>query len=166
MLTQRPLAPWFLPFAVLVVLAFLVVGYLLWGGAASGGGPATVTITWTTKSELNTAGYHLYRAESAQGQFVQITRQLIPAANDPLVGGTYVYTDTGTVSGVTYYYELEDVELTGSRTRHGAIAVTARSPGLSVFGWTLPDAIYWLAGLAAVVGVAFLSWRGRRAPIG
>ena len=111
---------------------------------------AIVVIEWTTASELDTAGFNLYRSESPDGPFTRINPQLIPASSDPLIGGSYVYTDTHVVAGQTYYYQLEDVETSGRTTRHGPVAVRAtgggRTSGLLVAGLMLLAAL----GLAAV----------------
>lgn len=87
-----------------------------------------VVIEWTTATELNTAGFNLYRSERADGPYTKINAQLIPASSDPLVGGKYRYEDSDVMPGKTYYYQLEDVEYSGASTRHGPIAITAPSP--------------------------------------
>ena len=93
--------------------------------------PATsvVIVEWTTESEVNTAGFNVYRSESAEGPYNKINHQLIPASPDPILGGHYVYTDTNVVAGRVYFYQLEDVELNGASTRHGPIEVVARASG-------------------------------------
>ena len=101
-------------------LAALVLGFAALTTSAS-----VVTVEWTTASELNTAGFNLYRGESQAGPFVKINRELIPHSPDPLVGGSYVFTDTTAQAGHTYYYQLEDVEFAGGTSRHGPIVVTA-----------------------------------------
>ncbi len=92
---------------------------------ACGSPNPVVTIRWTTKSEYNTAGFNLYRAESEDGPYVKINATLIPAKDDPALGGDYVYTDTQVVAGHTYYYKLEDLDTTGVREMHGPIKVVA-----------------------------------------
>lgn len=89
-----------------------------------------VTIEWSTASELNTAGFNLYRADKADGPFTQINSELIPASPDPLVGGSYAYTDTQVAAGQTYFYKLEDVETGGAKSDQGTVQVTAEG-GLS-----------------------------------
>ncbi len=84
-----------------------------------------VTIEWSTASELNTAGFNLYRADKADGPFTQINSELIPASPDPLVGGSYAYTDTQVAAGQTYFYKLEDVETGGAKSDQGTVQVTA-----------------------------------------
>jgi hypothetical protein len=120
-------------------------------------------VEWTTESEVDVAGFNLYRSESPDGPYVKVNPALIPGASDPLLGGKYVYTDTNVVVGQTYYYKLEDVELDGVTTLHGPIEVVAEASSASVF----PNLAAWwpLAVLVAVLalgGVILSRWRGRR----
>jgi hypothetical protein len=84
-----------------------------------------ILVEWKTASELNTAGFNLYRGESPDGPFVQLNTGMISASPDPVIGGEYRYLDTDVTVGKTYYYQLEDVELGGTSTRHGPISITA-----------------------------------------
>lgn len=92
---------------------------------------ATVFVEWTTASELDTAGFNLYRSDAPDGVYTQVNRTLIPSSPDPLTGGSYSFTDYAVQPGQTYYYELEDVELDGNTSRHGPIEVKAQSGGLA-----------------------------------
>ncbi len=92
--------------------------------------PPVVTVEWSTASELNTAGFNLARGDNQTGPFTRLNAEMIPASPDPLVGGSYVYTDTQVSAGHTYYYQLEEVETTGSTSVQGVVAVTA-SGGLN-----------------------------------
>lgn len=87
--------------------------------------PDSVTLAWTTASEVNTAGFNLYRSESANGPYTRINPQLIPTAANALTGGKYEYQDASAVPGQQYYYQLEDVELNGTSVRHAPIQVVA-----------------------------------------
>ena len=130
----------------------LAVGWSLLTACQSGrAGPSVVLVEWTTESEVETAGFNLYRSESPDGPYVKVNPDLIPGASDPLLGGHYVYTDTDVVAGRTYYYKLEDVELDGTTTLHGPIEVVAQASSSSAFsnlvGW-------WpLAVLVVVLGL-------------
>jgi len=87
---------------------------------------ASVRVEWSTETEMNTAGFNLYRGESADGPFdVKVNSQLIPPAKDPLTGGKYQYVDPTAKPGVTYYYKLEEVEKTGATNSYGPISVRA-----------------------------------------
>jgi hypothetical protein len=109
-----------------------------------------VTVEWGTASELNTAGFNLYRSDSQAGPFTRLNAEMIPASPDPLVGGSYIYTDTNVTVGYTYYYQLEEVETSGSSSTQGIVQVTAGG-GLSV-----PILITCLAVVFAIIG---LLWR-------
>jgi hypothetical protein len=109
----------------LVLLAAVVFGYQAWLVSQQ---PAVV-VEWSTASEVDTAGYFLYRSEKPGGPFDRVNQNLIPASNDPLVGGSYSYEDSGVQAGKTYYYQLEDIELDGSKTIHGPIEIAATSRG-------------------------------------
>jgi len=105
----------------LLALAGLALGYHAYTGRAA----ATVVVEWSTASELDTAGFNLYRSERPEDPFVRVNDELIPASPDPLLGGSYSFTDTDVVAGHTYYYQLEDVETSSTTTRHGPIEVRA-----------------------------------------
>jgi len=107
----------------LLAIAGLALGYHAYTGRAA----ATVVVEWSTASELDTAGFNLYRSDGPDGPFARVNRELIPASPDPLLGGSYSFTDTDVVAGHTYYYQLEDVETSGTTTRHGPIEVKAEA---------------------------------------
>ena len=112
-----------IPLLLVSLAAALVLMIVTATGSAFGA--ATVTVEWSTASELNTAGFNLYRGESQDGPFTRINAELIPASPDPLIGGSYIYTDTGVAAGRTYYYQLEDVETSGAATIQGVVQVRA-----------------------------------------
>lgn len=116
--------------------------------------PTRVVVEWKTGTELDTAGFNLYRGESQDGPFGKINATLIPASNDALVGGKYRYEDTNVAPGKTYYYQLEDVELSGTTTRHGPIVVTASG------AWGVPDIALMLLAVGVIAGGAvYWAWR-------
>jgi hypothetical protein len=116
--------------------------------AACAPAPARIVVQWTTATEINTAGFNVYRSERAEGPYTKLNAQLIPAS-DALTGGKYQYEDTTVVAGKTYYYQLEDVEYGGATARHGPIVITASG------GWG--QAEWWMGiGVGALVVSALL----------
>lgn len=87
------------------------------------GSLSQVALAWTTASEINTAGFNVYRSEQLDGPYDKINVELIPGSTDSLVGGKYQYVDTRVLPGKTYYYQIEDIELDGAATRHHPILV-------------------------------------------
>ncbi len=110
-------------------------------------------VEWSTESEINTAGFNLYRGQSPDGPFdVKVNSQLIPPASDPMVGGEYTFEDKTALPGVTYYYQLQEIEKSGKVNLHGPVASRA-----SAFNGRHALALGGLAGL-----VIFLWVRGGR----
>lgn len=94
-------------------------------------GNRSVTLIWQTESEIDNAGFNLYRAESADGPYVKINYALIHAEGSPTQGTAYEFVDKGLDNRKIYYYKLEDIDLNGMTTQHGPISAT-------------PKLFYWL----------------------
>ncbi len=138
----------------------LVIAVLLSGCSALQPATPAVIVEWTTETEVNVAGFNLYRGESPDGPFERINDRLIPGSPDPLLGGHYVYTDTEVEAGKTYFYKLEDVELDGTSTFHGPIEVRAKGGDwLDTLSGPLVAVI--LAGVGGALLVARWSRRPR-----
>jgi hypothetical protein len=85
----------------------------------------SLTIRWTTESELDIIGFNLYRADSAEGEFEKINSELIPPSADPFIGGEHTFVDEDVTRGETYFYQLETVDRHGNTTRSETIELTA-----------------------------------------
>jgi len=83
-----------------------------------------VTLAWETGTEVDNAGFNLWRGEAADRPYTKHNDALIPAEGDPVSGASYVYTDADVVKGITYYYQLEDVDIYGVSTFHGPVSAT------------------------------------------
>jgi len=88
-----------------------------------------VILTWTTESEIDNAGFNLYRAESGDGEYVKINDSLIPAKGSPTQGATYQFIDENVKNRAIYYYKLEDIDLSGKSTMHGPVSAVPRRLG-------------------------------------
>lgn len=130
---------WGLPLGLIIVA--LICAGLAWQAT----GKASIVVEWKTASEVNAAGFHLYRSESPSGTVERITTDLIPVKGDALTGADYQYIDTTVVAGRTYDYWLEEIGTNGNATRNGPITVQAQSGGLLEWGVAL--AFVLLAGV-------------------
>ena len=74
-----------------------------------------VVIHWTTESELDNAGFNIYRSESRNGEFTKVNDQLIQGKGTTAERSTYKWVDTSAKPGVEYYYQIEDVSFAGER---------------------------------------------------
>ena len=82
-----------------------------------------VLLEWETASEIDNAGFYLWRSEKKSSKYEMITT-LIPAKGSSTEGAEYSYEDFDVVSGLTYFYELEDVDYDGLSTFHGPVSAT------------------------------------------
>jgi len=85
-----------------------------------------VVLKWTTESEIQTAGFNIYRAKTATGAYLKINDSLIPAKGSGSQGASYEFVDTDVKNNKTYYYKLEDLDLNGNSTMHGPVDATPR----------------------------------------
>lgn len=83
-------------------------------------------VQWITESEIDNAGFNIYRAESADGEYEQINGALIPAEGSATERATYNFVDDDVKNGKTYYYKLEDIDLSGISTFHGPVKAVPR----------------------------------------
>jgi hypothetical protein len=90
-----------------------------------------IRVEWSTETEMDTAGFNVFRGESPDGPFdVKVNAELIPPSPDPLRGGAYSILDRSARPGVPYYYQLQEVEKTGQVSLHGPIQAQG-----SPFSW-------------------------------
>ena len=88
-----------------------------------------VVLEWVTASEIDNAGFNLYRAEGENGEYVKLNAALIPADGSPTEGAVYQFMDEDVQNRVTYYYKLEDIDIYGKSTLHGPVSAVPRRPG-------------------------------------
>jgi hypothetical protein len=93
------------------------------------GGYKKVTILWSTESEIDNAGFNIYRAESVDGVYAIINDSLITAKGSPMQGASYEFIDRGVQNRNTYFYKLEDIDVYGVSTFHGPVSATPRRLG-------------------------------------
>lgn len=79
----------------------------------------TVILNWTTEAEIDNVGFNIYRADSKDGEFIKVNKELIPAEAGAVSGASYQYIDTTVRNRFkTYYYKLGDVDFNGFETIH------------------------------------------------
>ena len=85
-----------------------------------------VFIQWSTETEIDNAGFNIYRAGAEDGEYIKINEALIPAEGSSTQGAAYEFIDTDLKNRKTYWYKLEDIDLGGNSTLHGPISATPR----------------------------------------
>ncbi len=86
---------------------------------------SSMLLSWETATETDTAGFHLWRARSADAEYTQISGGLIASEGGPTQGAQYTFLDQDVVWGETYFYKLEDIDFSGTSTFHGPISANA-----------------------------------------
>jgi subtilisin family serine protease len=86
-----------------------------------------IVLEWETATELDTLGFHVYRADSPGGPQTRLTADLIPSAmpGSPM-GASYQFVDDTASAGQTYTYWLEAIDLEGQSTFYGPVSATVR----------------------------------------
>jgi hypothetical protein len=87
-----------------------------------------VRVEWETLSEIDNAGFNLWRAQGRAEAYAHLNAELIPSRGSPIRGATYAYLDAAVTDGMTYSYKLEEVDILGASTFHGPVSVTISLP--------------------------------------
>ena len=103
---------------------------------------------WETGTEIDNAGFHIWRSDEIDGEYVRVTQNLIPAEGNEVTGASYSWLDES-ASGPGFFYKLEDIDYDGTGTLRKP---TCRRQSLTP-GWNLLDGDA-LAGLAPATALA------------
>jgi hypothetical protein len=85
-----------------------------------------IILQWNTEAETDNAGFNIYRSTSRDDEYIKTNSILIPAKGSSTLGASYEFTDTNVQNRKTYYYKLEDIDLSGNSTMHGPVSATPR----------------------------------------
>jgi len=133
------------------------VELLTFSAALQPGG--TVLVAWETASEIDVAGFNVWRAPAPGEEYLQVNERLIPGAGDPVQGASYAFADTG-CGAARCFYKLQEIDTRGTSVFHGPVPA---EPGPSICGaLSDPGGIGILALL--VPAAAWLLRRPRRRP--
>jgi N-acetylneuraminic acid mutarotase len=86
------------------------------------GGKDLITLEWTTESEQDNEGFHIYRRADPDRLFERINPELIPGAGNCSSSRDYHWKDRHVENGQTYWYQLESVDFQGRTERYGPIS--------------------------------------------
>ncbi len=89
-------------------------------------GDGEVTLMWRTESEIDTAGFNIYRGVIGSSEMTKLNDTLIPAKGTATSGAEYTYVDDDVRNGIIYIYKLEDVDTAGTVTEHKPVRATPR----------------------------------------
>ena len=72
-----------------------------------------VMLKWTTESEVDNAGFYIYRSETKDEEFKVLNPIMIQGAGTTGERNKYTWTDTTAKPNTVYYYRIEDVSHAG-----------------------------------------------------
>ena len=127
--------------------------------------PDGALVRWETVSEVDNAGFNLYRNTTPDtvGELLANVPSQAPGSTQ---GYAYSYDDADVQAGQTYWYWLEDVSLSGATTLHGPVSVTVQTPtAVSLAGFeAVQSSNQSIVGLALATGLAVVAggWTVRR----
>jgi hypothetical protein len=82
-----------------------------------------INILWSTESETNLSGYHIFRAENdTYENAIRISSQIIQP-NNCCSTSNYSFIDSEIENNKTYYYWLSSFEMNGSNNLYGPVSV-------------------------------------------
>jgi hypothetical protein len=85
---------------------------------------SAVLLEWATETELDNAGFNIWRKEEKDGEYVRKNPYFIPAEGEAGFGAEYSFTDYNVQNGRIYYYKLEDTDIYGNSSFHGPVPAT------------------------------------------
>jgi hypothetical protein len=85
-----------------------------------------VKLEWVTETEIDNAGFNIWRAEAENGEYVKFNDEIIPAKGSAIKGAKYVFTDNIAKNRMTFFYKLQDIDVYGKSTFHGPVSATPR----------------------------------------
>ncbi|MDZ7318840.1 MAG: hypothetical protein ONB11_06775, partial [candidate division KSB1 bacterium] len=86
-----------------------------------------VELSWTTATETENLGFHLFRSTTMAGEYQRINSDLIKGIGNSDRSQHYSFIDKTVQPGQTYYYKLADVDYAGNMRFHGPISVTVEA---------------------------------------
>ena len=93
--------------------------------SASASNSGIVTLNWETATEVNNAGFNIYRSKNKNDNYTKVNSTLVPTEGNSTIGTTYSFEDTP--GNGTFYYKLEDIDNKGVITMHGQVMVKVKN---------------------------------------
>jgi fibronectin type 3 domain-containing protein len=91
-------------------------------GFSAGGAIQAITLDWSNNTELDLAGYNIYRSTISGSGYVKLNSSLLSGSD---------YTDVNVSSGTTYYYVVTAVDTSGLESVYsGEVSAALASPAI------------------------------------
>ncbi len=70
-------------------------------------------IAWRLQTQQNVYGFNVYRAETENGPWIRVNKEIIPGDDTTSLPHTYEFYDKGLEVGKRYYYYVEEITFDG-----------------------------------------------------
>jgi hypothetical protein len=87
-----------------------------------------VLLTWQTASEINNAGFEVYRSDTEEGVYQKLNQELIPGNGNSNTAQSYSFEDKDVQEQQTYYYKLYSRDFDGTVHNFGQIVSATVQP--------------------------------------
>ena len=97
-----------------------------------------VVLQWITESEVDNAGFYIYRSQSKDGDFTVVNPKMIQGAGTTAERNAYTWTDTTAKPNTFYYYRIEDISYAGERQQLATVRLRGfvSATGKLITGWS------------------------------
>ena len=92
-------------------------------------------LEWVTSSETSNLGFYVFRSGTKSGPYTQINQEMIPGKGNSASRNEYRFSDESVEIGAKYFYQIADVDYSGTMTMNGDKAVEILAPA----GYELED---------------------------
>jgi hypothetical protein len=82
-----------------------------------------ILISWRTESEIDCAGFYVWRRSDGEGDYQKISTTFIASNGNSSSFQTYSYLDRNVLEGVMYWYQIEEISVNGTGTFFGPVGV-------------------------------------------
>ena len=87
-----------------------------------------VILTWRTESEVDCAGFNVWRNQAEDGEYTKITTALIAGQGNTSAAHEYTFIDRNVENGVIYWYKIEEVSSDGASKFYDPVCVEGIAP--------------------------------------
>ena len=95
---------------------------------------------------MNNVGFNIWRSKKEKGEYEKVNKDVIPSKGDY---AKYSFTDNDVISGETYYYKLEDIDMNGIGTMRSAYSLNEilliKPENGEIFSSELPPTLEWIS---------------------
>ncbi len=91
--------------------------------AATASAGEGIVLAWRTESEVNSAGFHVWRSQSENGTYKPVTTSLMPSQGNGSAATEYKFVDKNVQDEHEYWYKIEEISTDGKSEFFGPISV-------------------------------------------